>query len=323
MVLGQISTVSFVPQGRTTIEGRVTTSDGRPFPEIRVFLQNEVYSPVKTAYTDNSGRYRFDAIPAGVYYVQAEPGGTDYERVSQRVDAVGVIRRGGTASGELFHVDIVLKPRRVTGSDTKGVVFYQAVPDAAKKEYQNGVRSLETASVENATGSLKRALEIFPDYYDALELLGTEYVRRQEYQAALPLLTRAVGLNKNGWRGFYSLGIAQVESNKRSEAIQSLRRAVELNPTSPNTNMWLGIALAQGNDTRAEAIRALKKVTQLSKDGVPKVYFYLAALYMKDNQYREAADALESFLRADPAAGDQDKIKEKIKELRKKASGTK
>jgi tetratricopeptide (TPR) repeat protein len=323
IVFGQIGSFSFVPQGRTTIEGRVTTTDGRPFPDIRVFLQNEVYSPVKTAYTDNSGRFRFDAIPAGVYYLQAEPGGADYELLKQRVDAVGMFRRGGTASGELFHVDLVLRPRKIGNSDTKGVVFLQAVPDAAKKEYQIGLKSLESAAFANATSSLKRAIEIFPDYYDALELLGTEYVKRQDYPAALPLLTRAVELNKNGWRGFYSLGIAQVELNKATEAVQSLRRAVELNPTSPNTNMHLGIALAQKNETRGEAIEALKKVTVLSKTGVPRVYYYLAALYIKNRQYGEAASALESFLHADPTVGDQDKIREKIKELRQKASEAK
>src|SRR5262249_20634295 len=159
------------------------------------------------------------------------------------------------------------------------------VPEGARKEYERGLKSVEKGDLNGAAQALKKALEIFPDYYDALEVLGTEYVKHNDYNTALPLLEKAVGINKDGWRGFYSLGIAQLEMKQRDEGIKSLKRAVELNPDSANTNMRLGMALAPDDSVRAEAVRAFEKVTKTAKENIPEAYFYLGALYAKNNQY--------------------------------------
>jgi tetratricopeptide (TPR) repeat protein len=271
------------------------------------------------------GRFRFRNLRSGNYYILAEPGVNDYERQTQRVEVRPFNeRRGG--GGEVFRVDIVMKAREAAKASkpnlstaTKGVIFYQSVPDVAKKEYLSAVKLLDKGSFDMAVASLNRAIGVFPDYYDALELLGNEYVKRNEYKSALPVLSRAVEINKDGWRGFYALGIAQYELNQREDGIRSLKRAVELNPDSANTNMWLGIALAQNSETRSEAIETLKKVTQLAGNSIPAAYFYLGGLYGKTNQYSEAAKAFEDFLKAAPEAGEREKIKQLIEEYRKKA----
>ena len=325
IVTGQFWFAGPAVQGRSTIEGRVTASNNRPLENIRITLQDDGYSPVGTAYTDVIGRFRFRNLRSGNYTILAEPGANDYERQTQRVEVRPFNeRRGG--GGEVFRVDIVMRAKEGARSSkgnlstsTKGVVFYQKVPDVAKKEYLSGVKMLEKDSFDQAAASLTRAIELFPDYYDALELLGTEYVKRNKYKSALPFLSRAVEVNKDGWKGFYALGIAQYELNQREDGVKSLKRAVELNPDSANTNMWLGIALAQNAETRSEAIEALKKVTQLAGNNIPEAYFYLGALYGKTSQYREAADAFETFLKAAPQAGERDKIKQLIEEYRKKA----
>lgn len=318
---------SFAPspiQARNTIEGRVTTTDHRPLSELRVFLQNDAYSQIATAYTDGGGRFRFANLASGVYYVQVEPGVLPYERQTQQVEARAFNeRRGG--GGEVFRVEFVLKASesaKTASTDSvsggKAVLFYQPVPEAAKKEYTDALKSLEKNDFKKATTSLNRAIEVFPDYYDALELLGTEYVKQKQYQPALPLLAHAVEVNKDGWRAIYSLGIAQFESGNRLDAIRSLRRSVELNPNSANTNMWLGLALAPDPDARSEAIQALERTVKIAKDSVPMAYFYLGGLYSKNNQYHEAAKAFETLLRIAPQIGERDKLKKLIEEYRQK-----
>jgi tetratricopeptide (TPR) repeat protein len=264
-------------------------------------------------------------LVSGIYYVQVEPGTLAYERQTQRVEARAFNeRRGG--GGEIFRVEFLLKPSEPArgaggnpGSASKAIVFYQPVPEAAQKEYTSAVKSLGKNDFKAAVTSLNRAIETFPDYYDALELLGTEYVKQKQYQPALPLLAHAVEVNKDGWRASYSLGIAQFESGQRLDAIKSLRRAVELNPNSANTNMWLGLALAPDADARSEAIEALEKATKLAKDSVPMAYFYLGGLYSKNNRYREAANAFETLLRIAPQIGERDKLKKLIEDYRQKA----
>lgn len=337
LTLGQFWTAPaffFQAQGAiSTIEGRVVGPDNRPIKDAVVFLQNDGYSPVGSVYTDSFGRYRFMNIRSGIYYVQADPVGTDYERQTQRIDARAFSLRRGGGGGEVFRMDFVLRPRRIRvapespKSGPGSVVFYQEVPAEAKKQYQEAIKNLEKNAFDVGSKNLARAIEIFPKYHDALELLGTEYVKRGQYQPALPLLETAVEVNRNSWRGFYSLGIAQIETQKREEGIKSLRRAVELFPDSPNTNLRLAMALSQTDAMRGEAIQVLKKTVQiLKKSSEPdkatniKAHLLLAGLYVKNNQFAEAADALQPLVSEAQDEKGREALKEKIKQLRQKAA---
>src|ERR1700693_645091 len=158
VTVGQFSLAASPAQARNTIEGRVTNSGNRPLSNIRIFLQDDGYSQVATAYSDASGHFRFSNLSTGTYYVQVEPMESDYERQSQRVEVRPFNeRRGG--GGEVFRVDIVLVPRKGANNTSsieraKGVLFYQQVPEAARKEFDRGVKSLGNDSFENAAKSL-------------------------------------------------------------------------------------------------------------------------------------------------------------------------
>lgn len=358
------SPVALAQQGRNSIEGTVTDREGRPLINTRVFLQDDSYSQLAMAYTDGSGRFRFTRLASGNYNVQVDPLGTDYERQSQRVEAVPFSPVAG--AGEIFRVNFQLKLKKMAGTaaaannNAADTIFYQNVPDAAKQEFARGRKNVEKGDFDAGAASLKSALGIFPDYYEAMELLGTEYVKRHEYQSALPLLERAVVINENGWRGFYSLGIALTESNRATQAVTALRRAVELNPRSPNPYMRLGMALAVADATRAEAIQTFKKVVAMENRNIPEAYLYLgrlydmsgqlapaienmksyasyapktdqqlpqallylAEMYSRNHQFNEAAEAVEASLRAAPNTSQREKLAKLAEQLRQKAAET-
>ena len=217
-------------------------------------------------------------------------------------------------------VDLMVRPKKSAAPAAPPAInFSQSVPEEAQKEYKRGVDNLKAKQADQAITSLKKAIEIFPDYYDALEQLGNTYVEQRDYQNAQPVLLHAIEINKDSWRAHYGLGIAQFNLNQRQNAILSLRRAIELNVDSVNAYMWLGIVLAQHSDTRLEAIGAFEKVVHLAKDEIPDAYFYLGSLYSRNNQYKEAADALEHFLRIATQVNDREKLKNLIQQLRQKA----
>jgi tetratricopeptide (TPR) repeat protein len=206
----------------------------------------------------------------------------------------------------------------------KGTVFYQEVPKPAEMEFQQGVQSLKEDAFDNGAASLKRALGIFPDYYDALVLLGTAYVNRDDFASAVPLLKRAVGVNKAGWLAFYSLGVALTRSNQPAEGVEALRSAVALNPRSAEAGLELGKVLAKDASTQAEAIEVLKRVTQERNKGMRDAYFILASLYGKRNQYNESADALEAYMKSfgskEISQEQRESYKKAIERLRQKAA---
>jgi tetratricopeptide (TPR) repeat protein len=315
------------PQGRNSIEGRITTTENKPLENVRVFLLNDTYGNRGQTTTDGSGRYRFNGLGAGNYYVQVEPAGTGYERQTQRVE-VNPFDPSGAGAFEIFRLDIALKREnipsgrsieRITEQET-GVVFVQNIPATAKEAYQKGSQSLKKDDLKMAEVELTHAIQIFPDYFDALEMLGTEYVKHAFYDAATPLLAHAVEINKRSWHSYYGLGVSLLELGKRQEGIDSLRHALDLNPKSINASMRLGLELTKDGQYTDEAIKALTNVTEMAGKQLPEAYLALASLYSKNKHYKLAAEALEGYLQTDPPVAQRESIKLKIEELRKKES---
>jgi tetratricopeptide (TPR) repeat protein len=319
-------------QGRNVIEGTVSGDERRPLSEVRVFLKNDGYGQIAQTYTDGSGRFRFGNLLSGNYYVEVDPAGTNYERQTQRVEAQPFSARGSGAA-EIFRVTFQLSPRKSEGNAEalaaarrKGTVFYQDVPKPAETEFQQGVQSLKEDAFDNGAASLKRAIGIFPDYYDALVLLGTAYVNRDDFASAVPLLRHAVEVNKGGWLAFYSLGVALTKLNQLAEGTGALRSAVALNPRSAEAAFDLGKALAKEAATEAEAIEVLKRVAQEHNKGMRDAHFILASLYGRRNQYRESADALEAYMKSfgskEMPPEQRENYKKAIERLRQKAAQT-
>ncbi len=303
-------------QSRFAILGSVRDPGGQPVGSIRVTLLGENYQSLRTVFADSSGRFQFRNLGQGIYIIRIEPAGTPYEEETQTIELQSLSPRR-SATEEPFTVDFRL--RRKGAQVAPGVVFVQEVPARAREEYERGRSSLNGQNPEMALPSLKRAIEIFPDYFLALELLGTEYVRREQFNDAVPVLTRATQVNPNAARSLYALGVANLKSNRSVEALNWLLRAEDKNPKNPNVHMMLG--LAYGNlGSLVEAEHAFKKAYLLGggKSDVADVHFYLAGIYNRQLKYSEAIRELELFLKEAEDVKDRTKIKELIERLQAK-----
>jgi tetratricopeptide (TPR) repeat protein len=308
------------------IDGRIKTEDGHMPESMRVILLDDMYQQKSVAYADAGGRFVFQAAGRVNYYVQIDAAGTDYEPQTIRVET----GQNPYGSGrEVINLSVLLKIKEVIKRQhvglppaPAGVAFAQPVPQSAREAYDKASKSLAKDDSAGAVASFKHALEVFPDYFDALESLGSEYVKQRVYDEAIPLLRHAVQINDRGWRSHYALGVALVESQQRTEGMSELRRSIELNPESPNGHMRLGMELAKDPQAQTEAIKELEKVPVLAGKSIPDVYFYLASLYSKQKQYKEAADALEAYLAAQSKVDDAQRAqyKKAIQQLREKAA---
>lgn len=284
-------------QHRNRISGRVANTADKPVENVRVTLLSGRLAQTAVEYTDSSGRFMFENLPRGTYSVLAEPIGTEYEQQSVQVE-INPYAPTDQGGSETIRIDFVLRQsEKKHGKGPPGAVFYQPVPEPARKEYRGAVESLRKGDFERAAASLRRATEIFPDYYAALELLGTEHVKRHEYQDALPLLSRAVELNRSDWRSFYALGLALIELKRPADAVIPLRHAVELNPDWAYTHLRLGIAICLAENESGEATKELKEALRLGGDKLPEAHLYLAFIYDRSGKYQEATAALEAYLR--------------------------
>src|SRR6185295_12825971 len=188
-----VMALGFVPASQTnsnSISGHVSNDQHMPLADLRVELLNEVDSVIRTVKTDGSGLFVFRKLSDGTFQVRVQTSGTNYVSQTKRVELARPHGFGAT-SEELDFVLMTAKGN--TGSAAKpGVVFVQEVPEAARKQYQKGSELLEKSNKrQEAFAALKSAIDIFPQYFDALEMLGTEQVKDAQYEAAIPLLTKA------------------------------------------------------------------------------------------------------------------------------------
>jgi Flp pilus assembly protein TadD len=310
-------------QNKNSISGHVFNPSRLPLDNIYVELLNDFYSTVGQVKTDGSGRFYFPGLPDGNYKVRVKPYGTDYMEETRDVQlaTVSIIAGGGAVSEQ---VDFYLKVRadaNLGPLGAPGVVFAQNVPKEAQKLYEAGVASLRDKKEKEGFESLKRSLEIFPDYYLALDRLGTEYAVRGFNEAAFVLLTTAVEVNPRSFSSTYGLGMAQYNMKLTDQAIESLKKANDLYGKNVGAQAYLGMAFKRAGKL-AEAEKTFKLANELGGGKVANVHWQLAGLYSDQKRYQEAATELELFLKNQPESRDAEKIKQTIKQLREKAAAT-
>ena len=303
-------------QNGNSISGHVSDNQRSPIADLRVELLNEVDTVIQTSKTDGSGLFVFRKLSDGTFQVRVQASGTSYVGQTKRVE----LSRPSGFGVAFEEVDFVLsKPRNASSSSKPGVVFAQEVPDQARKQYLKAAELLQKEHREEAVAALNRAIEIYPQYFDALEMLGSERVKQQEYELAVPPLMKAVEINARAYPSWYALGVAQYNLKQLPAAVEALRRAASLNEKSINANLWLGTVLRQ-TGRLDEAETYLKRANLLADAKVADAHWQLALLFNQLKRFREAADELELFLKVQPDARDADKIRKLIQRLREQSS---
>lgn len=314
--------VTIAAAQNNSINGHVYDAQTRALvSDLYVELQDQIGLTLGRTKTDSAGRFFFGRLRGGDYNVKVITFGTNYQETIQSVRLVSLPTSNGRLTSDVAYVDVYLKldPRRVkTDSGAGGVIFAQEVPDDARKLYKKGAGQLDDKKDEGLE-SLKKAIEIFPTFYDALDRLGSEYVLRKQYEEAAKYLIRAIDINRRSYSSYYALGVASYNLKNLPAAIEALSAATVINPQSVNAQLFYGMVLRiDGSYEKAE--KALLQAKNLAKSApVPEIHWQLGLLYEKTERYKQAADELESYLKVAPKSANTDQVKKLIETLRAKA----
>lgn len=307
-------------QYRNSITGYVFDPQRRPVAQIPVELRDEVYQTIARTRTDGSGRYYFSGLSAGRFSVRVLPLGTNLEEQIQEVEIINFVARG-SATTENAQKDFYLRFPKGSGENpVNGVVFYQEVPEPARKLYEKGISHIENNKTEVGLQDLQDAIRLFPDYYLALDKSGSEYIKLQKYEDARTAFSKAVVVNPRSFNSWYGLGFANYALKQSDAAVEAAQKAVAISSNSVQALLFLGISLRQAKRYN-ESEKSLKDAKKLSKGKVPDVHFNLALLYAYNlNRYDDAANELELYLKAKPDGVDTSNVSKLIKYFREKSS---
>jgi len=310
-----------------SVSGYVYGVNRTPVADLNVEFLDNFDRSIRRTRTNSSGFYEFSLVPGGNYKVRVYTFGTDYEEQVQAGEIVNFLSTtpsGATrvTGSDRQQMDFYLRLRKGVTLAAASAIFAQEVPAQARELYDKALIQLENKNTGEGIIGLKSAIEAFPQFYAALERLGTEYLRMgrpETLQAAEVLLALAVGINTRSFKGWYALAYARYSLAKHPEALTAIKKATELNSGSPDA-VFLHGSLLRYTKRYAEAEKQLLKARELSKDTNAQIHWELALLYGNGlKRYADAARELKLFLKAQPDARDSENIKKLILDFEKKA----
>ena len=174
------------------------------------------------------------------------------------------------------------------------------------------MKSLAKGDKEQATKQLRRAIEIFPTYFLALQQLGLVLVDKGSYEEASAPLKKAIEVNPRATQSHLALGITYVNLERPKEAIEELNVARTLDSRLFRASLYLGMAQMATGDLDA-AGKSLKQALALGGSVQSRAaHLYLASIYNMRKNYRAAIAEMETYLRENPTASNAANIKEAI-----------
>jgi Tfp pilus assembly protein PilF len=298
--LAQVGRTPAKPPRMFTISGQVSLPDGRPAADVIVKLSTQA-GVSREAFTRDSGQFEFAGMDEGSYLLVARSL-SDPKLVSEPIET----DTSRTATGNLT-VNITLRESAAAEKRKAGILRVdnaeQKIPKEARKAFNQGLKFKENNESNKALESFSRAIDLYPEYYQALSERGDIYVAQRKLADAGGDFERAVKINAHYGPALRGAGYCKLEQGEFAEAIQDFEQSVAADPDNANTHLLLGIANLQ-LDRREAAKTALLKA--LSFNPAPlRAHIHLANLYAKEHLYSQAADELRKYLDAQP--GDPDR----------------
>lgn len=315
---------------QSVLSGKVITPSGtQPTSPVRVKLTFNGRA-INETFTDLSGRFSFPGVSRGMYQLTAEGDGINFETttVYAEISAFG-------SAPQSFTQDIQLRPIAHKPAGQPGVVnaFTQNVPEAAKQAYTLAVKLGEEGKTEAAVENLRKAIKIFPEYFDAHLQLGNIFLKAEQFNDAIAELDLARQVNPNDERCYQSFGLLLMKQRNFAMAVAIFAEAARLNPANPMNAVMKATALihqaaiaaesAPATENRSYLISraevALAQAADLSENKLKPDTMTMALFYELKGQPEKAATELESFLKKNPQIRNSAAIQSEIKRLHEKA----
>ena len=272
-----------------SITGVVQDNQNNGLRDVRVDLADANGAFVGSAYTGPSGRFEFNRLSPGVYTVVATSG---LQQASERVDASNF--------SNMVSVRLQGVGKPVDGVEGNSISIAQyRVPAKAREAYRKAHEAVEKGKWDDASKHLAKALELCPNYADALTLRGVLALNRGDSQAAITDLDQAIKADGNYAMAYMVMGSALNMQSKFDEAIRTLQHGQSLAPDYWQGYFEMGKSYIGKADYPA-ALRQLERAQSLAPADYPLISLLRAHAFLAMKQYPEAMTELQAYLQKDP-----------------------
>lgn len=261
---------------------------------------NEVFARQRVG---NNGRYRFNNVFNGDYYLAVELDSLEIARLPVLISTNAV---------ELIRQDLEFRIKGPAPS-SPGVIAANAYNRTSQNRalYQRAAHEIEAKNFTQAIATLRSLVEADPKDYPAWTDLGMVYFIQKDLEAAENSYTSAIQAKPDHGAALVNLGRVRLARKNNEGAVEALEAALKADPKSATANYFLGeayLALKKGS----KAVVYLNEALKLDPIGMADAHLRLAALYNLAGYKDRAAAEYEMFLQKKPDYPDKKKLTDYI-----------
>ena len=290
------------------IVGTVFGPSGKP---VNVKMRLKLVSMQRgevVAMTDDTGRFVFSRVAVGSYSVVIDRE-EEFEAVNQTVDVEP------NRTPQTYSISIRLSQKK--GSTVPpGVVDAKnaAAPKRALELYKTALKRSAEKDHEGAIRLLRQAIEEYPEYGDALNELGVQYMLINDLQKADEELEKALKQRPKDYALLVNRAIALFRQKKFADADPLLRNAIKAKRDAALPRYYLGRCLTSlGRFDEAE--KELRTAIELGGNEMKEAHRMLANLFLEKGQEERAVEELKTYLELVPNAPDAANLRKIIQQL--------
>lgn len=239
------------------IRGQVRLENGEYASNVVVRLRSDVIAYQTETLTDPQGKFNFDALPLTIYHLTIE--GQGFRTYSSNIDI---------STSKMAYEQITLHPAKkpetkVLPPEGPGGILNARVvgiPRDARKEFEAGQKRMKARDDSGSVQHFQKAIELYPQYAEAYQLLGVVHMESGKIKEAEPELQKSTEIEPNLSTAHFALGMCRNLLAKYQEAETALLRGLELDPLAAEGHYELAKTywqLGRVDDAEKQAERAV------------------------------------------------------------------
>jgi tetratricopeptide (TPR) repeat protein len=258
-----------------------------------------------------NGRYRFINIADGDYDIAVVVENNEITRM--RVQVRAPVYKTDIRQDINLEWKAVGQPLKTPSVSVED--FYQRAA-ANQKLFDKAQEATNKKKYEESIVFLKQLVANDPKDFQAWVELGTVHLISKDPAAAEKAYEQATEVRPTFFLGLMNLGRLRIMEQKYDAAIPILTKALEVKATSADANFYLGEAYLQIKKG-SKAVGYLNEALKLDPVGKADAHLRLAALYNGAGMKDKAANEYVEFLKKKPDYPDKQKLEQYIAQNKK------
>jgi tetratricopeptide (TPR) repeat protein len=215
-----------------------------------------------------------------------------------------------------FDVGTIFIKRMDKAQGTTVSMTSLSAPGDARHAYEKAQKAFAQEKLDSAEKELNKAVKAYPNYAVAWSLLGDVHQRQKQLEEAKNDYTRARSADPQFVNPSFGLALIAMQEKNWQEAAQYTQQVAKLNSVAfPSAYFYNAVANYNLGKFGPAEESGRKFKAMDTEHHHPQVCLLLSDVFIRKQDYSNAAQELRDYLTIAPGAPDAETVKEKLQRL--------